>query len=140
MHRLQGSKLTPNDETGPGYFGASVALSADGNAAVIGGGGDNGNVGAAWVFTRSGSNWTQQGSKLTPNDETGPGVFGSSVALSADGAIAVIGGYGDNNSIGAAWVFTRSGSTWTQHGQKLTGSGEVGYVDPGGRGRPRRVG
>ena len=44
---------------------------------------DNGSVGAAWVFTRSGGTWTQQGAKLTGNEETGAGEFGKSVALSS---------------------------------------------------------
>ncbi|MBV9945212.1 MAG: hypothetical protein JO262_24020, partial [Solirubrobacterales bacterium] len=122
----QGSKLTASDETGAGQFGASVALSADGNTALIGGVGDNGQVGAAWVFTHSSSTWTQQGAKLTGAGESGTGAFGSSVALSGDGNTALIGARTDNNSLGAAWVFTRSGSSWTQQGAKLTGSGESG--------------
>ena len=123
---LRGSKLTAGDETGAGLFGSGVALSADGTTAVIGGSRDNGNVGAAWVFTRTGSTWTQQGAKLTASDESGWGYFGSSVALSADGNTALIGGLYDNNSVGAAWVFTRTGSTWTQQGTKLTASDGAG--------------
>ena len=103
------------------------------NTALIGGPDDNSLVGAAWVFTRSGATWTQQGPKLTGSDETGAGEFGTSVALSADGNTALIGGPSDNDRLGAAWVFTRSGSTWTQQGAKLTGSGETG----GGRVRLR---
>ncbi len=121
-----GSKLTGDGEVGDGYLGSSVALSADGNTALIGGSGDNGGVGAAWVLTRSGSTWAQQGSKLTGNGEVGDGGFGSGVALSADGNTALIGGSGDNGGVGAAWVLTRSGSTWAQQGSKLTGNGEVG--------------
>jgi DNA-binding beta-propeller fold protein YncE len=126
----QGSKLTGTEARGEARFGSSVALSSDGNTALIGGGGDNTGVGAAWVFTRSGSTWTQQGSKLTGSgevsSETSPGKFGYSVALaSAEGNTALIGGPGDNKGAGAAWVFTRSGSAWTQQGSKLTGSGEV---------------
>jgi FG-GAP repeat len=121
----QGSKLTASDETGAGGFGDGVALSADGNTALIGGGGDNGTVGAAWVFTRSESTWTQQGSKLTAEDESGAGGFGSSVALSSDDSTALIGGFVDNSGTGAAWVFTRSGTTWTQQGSKLTASDET---------------
>ena len=77
-----------------------MALSADGNTALIGGYGDDGGKGAAWVFTRSGSAWTQQGAKLTGSGETGNGQFGTSVALSADGNTALIGGPGDNGARG----------------------------------------
>jgi hypothetical protein len=100
-----------------------VALSSEGNTALIGGDLDDSGVGAVWVFTRSGSTWTQQGGKLTGSGEIGKGLFGYSVALSSDGDTALIGGIGDNGGAGAAWVFTRSGSTWTQQGEKLTGSG-----------------
>ncbi len=122
----QGEKLTGSGEIGKGFFGYHLALSSDGNTALIGGERDTGYVGAAWVFTRSGSTWTQQGAKLTGSGESGNGVFGDSVALSSDGNTALIGGPGDNGDVGAAWVFTRSGSTWTQQGAKLTGSGEIG--------------
>jgi hypothetical protein len=126
----QGEKLTGGGEVGQGGFGASVALSADGDTALVGAPGDDG-VGAAWVFTRTGSTWTQQGPKLTGGGEIGNGEFGRSVALSADGDTALIGGRGDDGDVGAAWVFTRSGSTWTQQGEKLTGAGEVGDGDLG---------
>jgi len=116
----QGQKLTGAGEAGAGQFGYSVALSADGNTALIGAPADNANAGAAWVFTRSGSGWTQQGEKLTGGGETGEGGFGSSVALSADGGTALVGGPADDSRAGAAWVFTRSGSGWTQQGAKLT--------------------
>jgi hypothetical protein len=122
----QGSKLTGGEESGAGEFGASVALSADGNTAIVGGPLDNSATGAAWVFTRSGTTWSQQGPKLTGGEETGAGRFGFSVSLSADGNTALIGGPLDNSATGAAWVFTRSGTTWTQKGAKLTGSGESG--------------
>ncbi len=118
--------LTGSGASGNARFGASVALSADGNTALVGGWRDNTEAGAAWVFTRTGESWTQQGSKLTGSGETGAGRFGASVALSDDGNTALIGGYADNASTGAAWVFTRSGVSWTQQGSKLTGSGETG--------------
>jgi hypothetical protein len=118
--------LRGSDKTGNGSFGVSVSLSADGSTAVIGASGDNGGVGAAWVFTRSGGVWTQQGPKLTGSDKTRDGSFGFSVSLSADGSTAAIGAAGDNGRVGAAWVFTRSGGVWTQQGPKLTGSDETG--------------
>jgi hypothetical protein len=122
----QGPKLIGGEESGAGEFGVSVALSADGSTALIGGGSDNGEVGAAWVFARNESSWEQQGSKLTGAEEVGKAHFGFRVALSADGSTALIGGGGDNGEIGAAWAFTRSESTWTQQGSKLTASGETG--------------
>jgi hypothetical protein len=114
------------EEVGNAEFGAAVALSGDGKTAVIGGPADNKGAGAAWVFIRTGSTWTQQGAKLVGSGEVAEARFGGSVALSADGNTALIGGYGDNGGVGAAWVFTRSGSTWKQLGAKLTGAGEVG--------------
>jgi hypothetical protein len=84
-------------------------LSADGNTAIVGGYFDNNYAGAAWVFTRSGGVWTQQGSKLVGTRAVGIGTQGTSVALSADGNTALVGGEFDNNSTGAVWVFTRSG-------------------------------
>jgi hypothetical protein len=130
-----GPKLVPTDESGKGFFGQSVALSSNGNTALIGGPGDNlasgfseyprHSYGAAWVFTRSGTAWIQQGPKLTPNDESGEADFGWSVALSANGKTALIGGPADDENRGAAWIFSRSGSAWTQRGTKLTGGGEI---------------
>jgi FG-GAP repeat len=119
----QGEPFTAGGEVGEGAFGYSVALSADGNTALIGGPGDNGDLGAAWVFTRSGETWSQQGAKLTGGEEQGQGTFGTGVALSGDGNTALIGGEGDNKETGAAWVFTRSGAVWTQQGPKLVAVG-----------------
>jgi Divergent InlB B-repeat domain/Viral BACON domain len=115
---------------GAAQQGVSVALSADGNTAILGGPGDNSNAGAAWVFALSGGVWTQQGNKLVgsgavANPTSGLGQ-GYSVAMSADGNTAIMGGYNDNSSTGAAWVFTRSGGVWTQQGSKLVGTGGVG--------------
>jgi len=128
----QGAKLTGGGEAGGGEFGSSVALSADGNTALVGAPGDSGGAGAAWVFTRSGSLWSQQGEKLTGASATGAARFGGSVALSADGDTALIGGARDAEGVGASWVFTRAGSIWAQQGEKLTGAGESG---PGAFGR-----
>jgi hypothetical protein len=122
----QGDKLTGGGESGPGQFGYSVALSADGTTALVGGHTDDGGKGAAWVFTRSGSTWSQLGSKLTGSGAVGAAAFGSSVALSADGGTALVGGRSDSTSKGAAWVFTRSGSAWNQQGAKLTAGGATG--------------
>jgi hypothetical protein len=122
----QGAKLTGAEEDGDGAYGTSVALSGDGQTALVGGEADDGGVGAAWILTRSGSTWSQQGAKLTGTEDSGASGFGSSVALSADDSTALIGGQDDDGGVGAAWIFTRSGSTWSQQGAKLTGAGESG--------------
>jgi hypothetical protein len=123
--------------------GSSVALSRDGNTAVVGGPYDDGHAGAVWVFTRSGNVWKQEGKKLVGNGSSGPASQGWSVALSADGKTALVGGPWDNPGfsfgfnadtpgIGATWVFTRVGSVWKQQGKKLIGTGTAGeYVHQG---------
>lgn len=108
----QGAKLvgTGAIETGTVSQGLSVALSGDGNTAIAGGPGDNlaaGGPGAAWVFTRSGGIWTQQGSKLAGTGAAGDAAQGISVSLSADGSTAIVGGPEDNIGIGAAWIYTQ---------------------------------
>src|SRR6266536_387010 len=87
--------------------GMSVALSADGNTAIVGGPSDNRTMGATCVFTRSGDVWMQQGKKLVGSGAGEPPLppsQGMSVALSADGNTASVGSWGAE----AAWVFTRS--------------------------------
>ena len=126
-NQQQGNKLVASDAyNSNGWIleGQSVAVSADGNTAVVGGNGDNGFTGAVWIFTRSGGVWTQQGNKLVGTG-IGPGSAeqGNSVAISADGNTVIVGGYGDNNIQGAAWIFTRSGGIWTQQGNKIVGTG-----------------
>jgi hypothetical protein len=124
----QGPALTGTGTIGGAAFGSSAALSADGNTALIGGYLDNIAVGAAWVFTRSGGVWTQQGPKLTGAGGVLTPNFGFSAALSDDGNTALIGAPSDDSQFGAAWVFTRSGGVWTQQGSKLTGAGRVGQA------------
>jgi hypothetical protein len=126
----QGSKLVGTGATGLANQGASVAISSDGNTAIVGGYRDNNYVGAAWVFTRSGNVWSQQGSKLVGSGVVGEAYQGWSAAISSDGNTAIVGGHVDNNSTGAAWIYTRSGDVWSQQGSKLVGTGAVN--GPGG--------
>jgi Calx-beta domain len=132
----QGPKLVPSGVPFFGFAGqgSSVALSADGNTAIIGGPlnnafshGDSG----AWVWTRSGGVWTQQGPILVGSGSVGDARQGSSVSISADGNTAIVGGDADNNYVGAAWFWTRSGGVWTQQGPKRVGSGAVGGTNGG---------
>ena len=97
----------------PGYgdnFGYSVAI--DGDTAVIGAKGDDGNIGSAYVFVRSGGIWTQQ-AKLTASDGAANDYFGWAVAVSGD--TAIVGAYQDDdlgNNCGSAYVFVKPGGGW----------------------------
>ena len=126
----QGQKLTGNDAVGQSTYGFSVALSADGNTAIAGGPDDNSRVGAAWVYTRIGGVWSQQG-RSAGNDAVGPAstkAFPSRCLLT--GTPRIVGGPNDNHGVGAAWVYTRSNGVWSQQGSKLVGTGAVGLRPP----------
>jgi hypothetical protein len=127
----QGAKLVGTGAVGDAYQGISVAVSADGNTAVVGGYHDNSGKGAAWVYTRSGGVWSQQGAKLVGTGAAGGARQGVSVSVSADGNTAVVGGDEDNSSKGAAWVYTRSAGVWSQQDAKLVGTGAVGASHQG---------
>lgn len=121
----QGSPLIGSSSASNAQQGFSVAVSADGNTAIVGGPFDAGK-GAVWIYVRSGNTWTQQGTKLLGTSASNNAQHGYSVAISADGNTIIIGGRGDNAFQGAAWIFTRSGGTWTQQGSKLVGSSSTG--------------
>ncbi len=131
---LKASNTDPDD-----WFGTSVAISGetlvvgaffeDSNATGVDGDQNNNSApgsGAAYVFTRSGTTWSQGAYLKASNTGVGD-YFGYSVSIS--GETLVIGAYfedsnatgvnGDqNNSFaldsGAAYVFVRSGTTWSQ--------------------------
>lgn len=134
----QGEKLVGSNFANAARQGWSIALSQDGNTAIVGGPFDNQAVGtpfafggAAWVFTRSGGVWSQQGPKLVGTGAaSGNSEQGFAVALSGDGNTAVLGAPFDAG-VGGVWIFTRSGGTWSQQGPKLVGSGAVQNSEEG---------
>lgn len=150
-HIAQQSYLKASNTGELDYFGWSVAVSGD--TVVVGAyleGSDatgiNGNQannsarasGAAYVFTRTGTTWTQQAYLKASNTE-GDDYFGHSVAVAGDtvvvgapgedsNATGVNGDQTDNSALqaGAAYVFTRVGTTWTQQAYlKASNGGEV---------------
>jgi len=116
--------LTSTDGAAEDYFGRSVALSADGSTALIGADmktiGANTRQGAAYIFARSNSTWSQQ-ARLTDLNGGGYDWFGVGAALSGDGQTALVGDDGDG-----AIVFTASGGTWSQ--QALLTDPEAAYI------------
>ncbi len=124
------TELVPTDEAGHrnAEFGTSVAISGDGRT-ILAGGPEDGKkqlLGAAWVFTLSGTKWAQDGAKLTATGESGEGSFGESVALASDAQTALVAGPYDNGHAGAVWGFGRSGETWSAEGSKLVPLEESG--------------
>jgi hypothetical protein len=133
------AKLTSEEATEHGRSGMSVALSGDGQTALVGAPWEDGGTGAAWVFTRSEAGWVQSGPKLampeadskigdcgneTPEEAAEEGEppatgadqcrFGRAVAVNGDGSMLAIGAPRANSDAGAVWIYTRSGSTWTE--------------------------
>jgi hypothetical protein len=125
------------------WFGQSVVLSAAGDELVVGSpsesssatgiGGDQNNTsapnaGAAYVFALSGGTWSQQAYVKASNTASADR-FGTSLGLSGDGNTLAIGANDESSDAtgldgdqtntsasqaGAAYLFTRSGSTWSQ--------------------------
>ena len=118
----QQARLVASDAGLVDQFGWSVA--ADGDTIVVGSYGNNGggaDSGAVYVFTRTGTTWTQQQKLLSADIAAGDG-FGYSVSV--DGDTLVVGTPLDDDAgsnSGSAYVFTRSGTVWTQEA-KLTAS------------------
>ena len=125
---VQQAELTASDGVYDDAFGASVALSSDGNTALVGACdktvGSNPYQGAAYVFSRLRGSWSQQQKLTAPNGEQ-EDQFGFSVALSDDGKTALVAAnfkkVGSNDGQGAAYVFASASGSWSLQ-QELTAS------------------
>ena len=122
-------------------FGYSVALSGDGNTLATGAisedsaaTGINGNqadnsadsAGAVYVFTRAGDKWAQQAYVKPWNTTNRGNLFGYSVGLSGNGNTMAVGSYDEERGKGAAYIFTRTGSTWAQQIRLQSSNAEDG--------------
>ncbi|WP_246169029.1 FG-GAP repeat protein [Rudanella paleaurantiibacter] len=122
----QQAQLFASDGESGSDFGYSVAISGD--YAIVGAYGktigSNANQGAAYVFVRNGSTWTQQ-ARLVASDGVPSDYFGYSVSISGDYALVGCTGkaIGSNTNQGAAYVFVRNGTTWTQQVRLLASDG-----------------
>ena len=127
---IQQQQFTSQDPPAVGEnFGASVVEDATGDTALVANSsstvGANADQGAVYVFTRSGSTWSQQ-AKLIALDGATEDQFGSAIAISPDGGTALIGAPGHQN-LGAAYIFGRSGSGWAQQSELTQpGGGSAG--------------
>ncbi len=85
-------------------------------------------VGAAWLFTRSGGHWSEA-QKLVPEDPSGGGAFGNSVALSGDGNAALIGAPLGEGLRGVVWAYSGDAGSWAD-GELLTPATETPGLGP----------
>ncbi len=123
----QEAKLTPTDGAAYDNFGKSVSI--EGDTVVVGANyndDDGSNSGSAYVFTRSGTTWTQE-AKLTASDGAAGDQFGYIVSID-ENTIMVSAMYDDDNGTdsGSTYVFTRSGTTWTQEAKLTASDGAAG--------------
>lgn len=124
-------------------FGQSVALSGDGNILAVGASYEDSSTkginttpndntidaGAAYIFTRSGANWSQQAYIKASNTPSFPkgALFGRSIDLSIDGSTLVVGASDESSATGAAYIFTRSSSTWSEQALIRASNATLGY-------------
>lgn len=126
---LQQDKMTASDAAAYRYFGNSVSISGDyAIAGAVYADGNNTYSGAAYIYKRSSSdpNWPEQ-AKLIASDGDAYDVFGMSVSISGD--YAIVGTtYADGNDTesGAAYIFKRNGTSWTQQAKLIASDGKNG--------------
>ena len=109
----QTAKLVASDTAAADYFGSSVSVSSDGSTVLIGSSNDDTgsgyDTGSAYVFESVGDEWMQT-AKLVASDTAAADYFGSSVSLSSDGTMALVGSRVDDASegigAGSVYVFT----------------------------------
>ncbi|MCC7014781.1 MAG: FG-GAP repeat protein [Planctomycetes bacterium] len=122
--------LQAADDLVGNLFGNALAL--DGDTLVVGARGTVVNgfglAGAAYVFVRSGTTWTQQ-AKLVPSDPEQNAEFG--YALTLDGDTCAVGAPQSTTNgtqyAGATYVFVRNGSSWTQQ-QRIVPNAPFSYI------------
>ena len=118
--RIQSSDIQAND-----FFGEYVAIHGD--TIVVGLTGEDAGgsaAGAAYVFTRSGTTWSQQ-AKVVSSDIAAGDQFGTGVSIDTD--TMVVGASYETDTRGAAYVFTRSGTSWSQQAKLVASDGNGGY-------------
>jgi hypothetical protein len=129
------AKLKASDGVSSDQFGSAVAIS--GNTLVVGApqpgpctilvGCGSGGAGKAYVYVRSGTTWSEQ-AKLTATDGAADDFFGNPVAISGD--IVVVGAQthdtGGKANAGQAYVYARSGTTWSEQAKLAASDGAAG--------------
>ena len=108
--------LTASDSAAGAKFGSGLGF--DGTTLMVGSQSANGGTGVAYVFTYNGSDWTER-QKIWASDSTSN--FGIGLAVAVSGDTAVIG-----QSSEGAYVFVRSGTTWSQQAKLVSNDPQSG--------------
>ena len=117
-------KITASDGEAFDLFGQSASI--DGDYAIVGANQNDvsgSNSGSAYIFKRNGNEWIEE-TRLSASDGSEGDMFGRSVAI--DGEYAVIGTYPGVSSKGAAYIFKKEGTSWTQQAKLTAADGQNG--------------
>ena len=115
----QQAKITSTGGATSEQFGVDVDIDADGTRAIIGAwkedtSSNTEDYGAAYVFKRTGTSWAQE-ARIVSSDIALDDEFGNSVAINTtDGTVAIVGAYNKATAAGAAYIFKRDGTSWSQ--------------------------
>ena len=115
---VERAKLVASDRNVLSEFGENVKLS--GNTIAIGAPSDQNGIGAVYIFQKTGNQWTEQ-AKVMASDPTPESFFADSIALGQDLLVsgADLGFVPAVGSAGAAYVFRRTGKSWTQEAKLI---------------------
>ena len=122
---VQQDRISANDAVAGDRFGSAVDISA--THAIVGAWNANDERGAAYIFVKNGSTWTQQ-ARLIASDGAAGAQFGQSVSI--EGNIAVVGAWQDDNergsAAGAAYIYAFDGANWQQQAKVVSSDGRQG--------------
>jgi hypothetical protein len=111
-------------------IGGAIAISSDGSTALADSSSTSG-FGSVTVLDWNGTAWNQQQVLTDKNAAVDGSSFGTGLSLSSNGSVAFIGGEssayappGKDDGYGAAFLFTRTGTQWTQK-QTLTAAADI---------------
>jgi hypothetical protein len=116
-----GTRITSSTPQYLDYFGANVAITGDGARVMVSAPNDSDlgdRAGTVFIFSRTGTTLSFE-AKLVSTTPADYQYFGNKIDISNDGAYAIVGTYAADGSYGAAWIFTRIGTTWST-GLKIT--------------------
>ena len=118
---VQTANLVASDTAANDYFGSSVSMSADGTVALVGSFSDDTDsaydTGSAYIFESIDGEWRET-TKLVASDTAAADYFGSSVSMSADGTVALVGSFSDDTDsaydTGSAYIFESIDGEWRE--------------------------